>query len=307
MNVESEIQTMKNILILIASLVFFVACEKGGDNPDGGNPGGGNIPSSVILTIGDNISYDYDEIHLYDSSSHVLIFKEIHPEFDKLKDVPFGICAAGDTVYQGQFWPAYLSSMPAGAYISNNPLFLQDYALKIDFQSSNSNIRDLRNDPSFIKELTDRNLLHSGLAVKISKIESNGSLISLTFTVTNMDNVNLLVLDPDLVGVNVFHYFTNGLSIKNISTSAITHVTIPPKAPVPLNGFLPTWLSSLSPSTTKSYTFLYSLGTALSPGEYSVTFLYPGLTSQVDIMNLYQKGTRIWLGDVTVTGKMTIK
>jgi hypothetical protein len=297
---------MKNIVLLIAVLGFLVACKKGGDNPDVGNPGGGNIPSSVILRIGDNITYDYDEIHLYDSSSHVLIFKEIHPEFDKLKDATFEACAEGDTVYQGHFWPAYFSSMPIGAYISNNPLFLQNYALKIDFRSSNNN-KDLRNDPRFIKSLSDRNLLHSGLAVKISKIESNGSLISFTFTVTNMDNANLLILDPDLVGVNVFHYFTNGLSIKNISTGATTHVTIPPKAPVPLNGFLPTWLSSLSPTTTKSYTFLYSLGSALSPGEYSVTFLYPGLTSQVDIMNLYQKGTRIWLGDLTVTGKMTIQ
>lgn len=296
---------MKNILTLIASLGFLVACEKGG-NPDGGNPGGGNIPSSVILRIGDNITYDYDEIHLYDSSSHVLIFKEIHPEFDKLKDVTFEACAEGDTIYQGHFWPAYLSSMPIGAYISNNPLFLQNYALKIDFRSSDNN-KDLRNDPRFIKSLQNRDLLHSGLAVKISKIESNGSLISFTFTITNMDNVNLLILDPDLVGVNVFHYFTNGLSIKNLSNGATTHATIPPKAPVPLNGFLPTWLSSLSPATTKSYTFLYSLSTALSPGEYSVSFLYPGLTSQVDIANLYQKGTRIWLGNVTVTGKMTIQ
>jgi len=297
---------MKNILRLLISLIFLVACEGGSENTDYGDLVNGNTQPSVILSIGDYISFDYDEIHLYDSSSHVLIFEDIHPEFEKLKDVSFGICANGETIYQGNFWPSYLSSVPDGVYISNYPFLLQNYALKIDYRSNNNN-KDPRNDPRFINSLRDRNLLHSGLAVKISKIESNGSFISFSFTVTNMDKTELLILDPDETGLDLFHYFTNGLVIRNLSNGSVTNATIPPKTPVSLNGFQSAWLTSLSPGTTKSYTFLYSLNSRLNPGEYLVSFVFPGLTSQVDILNLYQKGARIWLGNVAVSASLTVQ
>jgi hypothetical protein len=122
-----------------------------------------------------------------------------------------------------------------------------------------------------------------------------------------MDKSELLILDPDVMGLNLFHYFTNGLVIRNLSSGVVTNATITPKTPVPLYGFQDAWLASLSPGATKSYTFLYSLKTPLNPGEYLVSFLYPGLSYQVDFKNLYQNGTRIWLGDATTSSKMTVR
>lgn len=298
--------TMKNVFLLFASIVLLISCENGKENPDNGNPVNDSGSAATVLRIGDNMSFDYGEIHLYDSSSHVLIFNDIHPEFEKLRDIPFEICSNGQTIYQGHFWPAYLSSMPDGPYMMNNPLMLKNYALKIDFMSLN-NKPDVRNDKRFISSLIQHNLLHSGLSVRIRKIETNGSIISFNFTVTNMDIAELLILDPDVMGLNLFHYFTNGLVIRNLSSGMITNATITPKTPVPLNGFQTSWLTSLSPGATKSYTFLYSLKNPLNAGEYSVSFLYPGLGYQVDLQNLYQKGTRIWLGDVTTTSKLTVR
>ncbi|MGE5419096.1 MAG: hypothetical protein ACM3UT_02875 [Chloroflexota bacterium] len=296
---------MKNAFIFLVSMILLISCENGQDKPGDGNPVSDTNSAATILRIGDNISFDYGEILLYDSSSHVLIFNNIHPEFEKLKDVPFEMCSNGDAVYQGHFWPAYLSSLPDGPYIMNNPLALQNFALKIDFMSLN-NKPDPRNDLRFINTLKDHNLLQAGLSVRIRKIESTGSLLSFNFTVTNMDKNELLILDPDEMGINLFHYFTNGLVIRNLSSGIVTNATVTPKTPVPLNGFQSAWLANLSPGATRSYTFLYSLKTPLNPGEYMVTFLYPGLTSQVDILNLFQKGTRIWLGDATTSAKLTV-
>lgn len=296
---------MKNFLLLLATIILFASCESENE-PDNNELNNDPSGAEIVMIIDDFISFDYDEIHLYDSSSHVLIFKDIHPEFEKLKNVTFDMCAKGNVVYRGYFWPTYLSSLPDGPYISNNPMDLQNYALRIDFMSIN-NKPDPRNDQRFINALRDHDLLHSGLSLRIGKVESNGSLISFSFSITNMDRSELLVMDPDAMGLNLFHYFTNGLVLRNLSTGAVTTATIAPKTPVPLNGFRNEWLSRISPAATKSYTFLYTPGTRLMPGEYSVSFTYPGLTYQVDIMNLYQEGTRVWLGSVTSQARLTIQ
>lgn len=295
---------MKSFLLYILSaLLVLSGCEKT-DNPDNGELYKDTNKVSVILRIGDNITFDYDEIHLYDSSARILYFKEIHPEFEKLKNVPFIFYADEKMIYEGEFWPMYLSSSPSGPYIANNPMRLQNYALKIDFAGKGP---DPRNNPLLIRELMDRNLMHQGILLGISRVESNGSLISFTFNITNMDKTDLYVMDPEQMGLGLFHYFTSGLSIKNINTGSVVTATIAPKTPVPLNGWQPDWLTRVSPGATRSYTIMYPLNPRLGPGEYDVTFIFPGLTSQVEINKLYQDGARIWLGEVSTTTRLTIE
>lgn len=295
---------MKKAFLYILSFLILAGCEKGSGKPDEGDLYKDTNKVSVILRIGDNITFDYDEIHLYDSSSHILYFEEIHPEFEKLKNVPFRIYADETEIYQGEFWPMYLSASPSGPYIANNPMRLQSYALKIDFAG---NTPDPRNSPRLIRELIERNLLHSGISLRISTVESNGSLISFTFNITNMDKTDLFVMDPEQMGLGLFHYFTNGLSIRNINTGSVVKATITPKTPVPLNGWQPEWLTKVSPGATRSYTFMYPVNPRLGPGQYDVSFIYPGLTSQVDINKLYNNGARIWLGEVSTTKRFTIE
>jgi len=296
---------MKNYLILFSLLILgFTSCMKSDPGTDDGNTNHNPVESETFLTIGDNIIYDYSDIGLYDSSTHIIYFREIHPELDKIRQLSFVLYDEGDSIYQGEFWPSYLSSLPSGSYISNSPSFYQNYALRIDYMESTK--PDLRNDPRIIQSLRDRELLHSGLAGRIEALEITGSLARLDFIVTNMDKTTLLILDPDKMGHKLFHYFTNGLYLRDLATNRIIASKLVYQAPVPSDGWNKDWLTELSSGESALFTFIYSFDNVISPGNYSAWFDYPGLSSQVDIDEVFQASGRIWLGDITSVKPITI-
>ncbi len=297
---------MKNCLPVIFLMIFaLVSCEKSGSESDPGpNINLDSLGSAPFFQIGDNIVYDYSEITLYDSSTHIIYFGENHPEFDKLRQPSFVLYAEGDTIYEGDIWPGYFSSLPSGAYISSAPFFYQNYALRIEYRQGSE--PDRRNDPRIIKSLKDRGLLHSGLQIVITSLEINGSQARLSFAVTNMDKSVLLILDPDKMGHKLFHYFTNGLYLRNTANNNLTESKLEFQTPVPWNGWNKDWLTKLDPENSRSFTLNYIFDQAVNPGNYLAFINYPGLSSQVDINELFQTSGRIWLGSVTAVINISV-
>jgi len=296
--------TMKrSFLILIILLFVLVSCEKETIDPQTEQEqiiDNHETDHDYILKIGSSLGYDYSEIEIYDSSTHILYFKDNHPEFDGLKNELFAFFVNEDTIYKGYFWPMYFSSMPSGPYIANYPLFYPNYALRID---KRDNVKpDPRNDPRLMQALKERDLLHSGLSVTIDSVEVQSGQIIFTFSITNKDQSTLLIMDPEKTGLNLFHYFTNGLVIRSIPwTGSYITVKIPHQSPTPWNGWKIEWLSSLSTNETKTFVINYPIESPLNPGEYSVSFEYPGLHYQVSKDDLVQGTGRIWLGSLKVT------
>ncbi|MCJ7713644.1 hypothetical protein MUO66_04215, partial [Candidatus Bathyarchaeota archaeon] len=141
----------------------------------------------------------------------------------------------------------------------------------------------------------------------IDNIEINGTQLTFKFTVTNHDRSDLLIIDLDKTGPNLFHYFTNGLRIRDsvyneVFSSNIEHLT-----PSPWNGWEIDWLSHLKSGKSRQFTINYLISSPLNPGEYDAIFEFPGLAFQVSKDQLYQGNSRIWLGDVQITRKLTIK
>jgi hypothetical protein len=263
------------------------------------------IDKDIILKVGKDLCYSYSDIELYDSSTHILYFKTRHPEFDDITQSPFEIFIDEDTIYKGDFWPIFFSSFPPGPYISNWPYLYQNYALRIDNRQENK--PDPRNDPRIIQALTERNLMHSGLFVKIVSVECNDSLIIFSFSVTNQDQSELLIMDPDKMGLNLYHYYTNGLVIRRLPWIASMTVKIPPQAPSPWNGWKVDWLYKINPGESKSYVFNYPIDSPLNPGDYNVTFVFPGLEFQVSKEDLVQNNGRIWLGSLRVSKDFVVQ
>ncbi len=158
---------------------------------------------------------------------------------------------------------------------------------------------DLRNDPRIIQSLKDRELLHSGLTGTIQALEISGSLARLDFVVTNLDKSELLILDPGKMGQKLFHYYTNGLYLRDLATNNIIASKLEFQTPNPADGWKKEWLTLISPGGSVLFTFNYSFNKVISPGNYSAWFEYPGLSSQVDIQDVFQTTGRIWLGDIT--------
>jgi|WetSurMetagenome_2_1015567.scaffolds.fasta_scaffold225800_1 hypothetical protein len=288
---------MKKHFLFISGLILsFAACERiNSDNY-----------FDPVLKIGNNIVFSYNDFELYDPSSHILYFKSNHPEFVDYRQSPFTFYADTIKIYQGSFWPSYLSSLPTDPYISSFPFFYPNYALKIDFVAMEQGKADPRNDDRLISAFKNHDLLHSGLSGEIKNLVKNGSQLTLTFSVTNRDKSDLLILDPEKMGSKLFHYFTNAPMLYNTTQKVVYYAITDYQVPSPSNSWSADWLSLLRSGETRQFTFNYTIDSPLSSGEYTISYEFPGLSHQVTKDQLYQDAKRIWLGDIQLTTKMTL-
>lgn len=284
---------MKNSLIAgMIGLFFLTSCEK--------------IGRDSVFVINGKTEFSADDISLYDTSAHILYLKHSHSELDDIERGTFAFYDKGEPVLSGEFWPGYLSSSPNGPVIMTAPLALQRYALKIQVWSHDQS--SMLNNSRLTDLLNKHNLLHSGLAVSSVAVSVTGSELVFSFTLTNMDQTDLLILDPDKTGPGLFRYFTNGLHLYGKDTNEEVFAdNIQHTAPVPWNSWRMEWLTRLDSGESREFTFLYTLGTPLQPGEYRASFEYPGLSFQVGFDEFFQEGARVWLGEIRADGILTIQ
>jgi hypothetical protein len=297
------------ILIAFSLMLLLTSCKKDKSDQESGlnqdTDPVTNPDPEVFFKIGSNLYYKYNDLELYDSSTHIMYFKTSHPEFEKNSGSTFAVIVKSDTIYRGDFWPAIRSDLPTRPYISTWPFWLQNFALWID---NRENIKpDLRNSLSIIQSLKERKLLHSGLLVVINSLEITSSKATFSFSVTNKDQSPLLVMDPDKMGLNLFHYYTNGLVFRKSNNGSPFYVKVAYQAPSPYNSWRSDWLTQVNPNDSKTFIINYPLDSPIASGEYNVTFDYPGLSQQVSRDQIIQGNVRIWLGKITASVKIAIK
>jgi hypothetical protein len=264
-----------------------------------------NDSEEYLFKADNGLKYRYSDFQLYDSSTHIFYFRESHPEFKTDKFTRFSIMADGEEVYNGNFYEPYSSSMPFGPFIGSFIPLYQDYAFQIGFLDIDNQPEDPRNDPRIIQTLKRHNLLHQGLALSIDTVEINGTLLKFVFSITNKDESSLLIMDPGKMGINLFHYFTNGLLIYNQEHVNVFTNDIFTEKPVPWNSWKSEWLSELKPGESRNFTFNYKLNSQMEQGTYFAIFEFPGLSYQIEMDQLFQGNSRIFLGEIT--RKKTIK
>ena len=280
----------KSLLIVMAITLTLNSCEK--------------LDKDVFFTIGSEHEYLYSDIELYDTSTHILYFKNEQEFLKDMYENTFAFFYNRHIIYQGSFKPGYSSTIPDGPFIMS-PSMYGNYALKIENFIPGK--QDIRKDPKMIDILSRHNLLHSGLSISSSSIEINDKQLTLNFTIKNQDQTDLMIIDLDKTGTNLFHYFTSGLHIYDIDQKEVFFTTIEHQSPDPWNSWDIDWLSELKSGDSKEYTIVYTINNQLSPGVYETTFHFPGLTSQVTKDQLYQGNSRIWLGDISHKKRLTIQ
>lgn len=306
---------MKNITksgllaTVLIILVAFSSCEK--DEPsDQGNSdyfehSRDKTGPDVFLKIGRRgKEFRFEDIALYDSSTHILYFKNKHDEFSEVEQGSFYFLDNGHTIYSGNFYPGYSSYIPAGPIILSAPHMYGNYALRIEIWRDDK--PDMRNCPRIIEILKQHDLLHSGLSVTVDFLEIDGIQLSFGFTITNHDLTDLLIIDINKTGPNLFHYFTNGLYLRTEDHKEVFSSTITHQKPEPWNSWKPEWLSVLKSGKSISFTINYPIEKAIDPGEYNLTFKFPGLAFQISKDDLFQGSDRIWLGDIQVNKGIAI-
>ena len=287
---------MKNLLpIITLTILIHTSCERISTNPD-----------QFLFKTDCGIEYNASDIELYDSSTHIFYLKTNHPEFDNESGSNFSVWAYGEEVYSGVFWPMFSSSLPEGPYISSMS-FCPDFTIRIEHISIDNEPSDPRNDPKLISALEELNLLHSGLSIDINNIDINENQLNFEFTVTNNDESDLLILDLNKTGHDLFHYFTNGLYIRTMSHEEVFSCQIEPQIPSPWDSWSPEWLSEIKSGKSKQFTINYSINSSVPPGEYYALFEFPGLTHGLTKEQLYLNDSRIWVGDISISKEITIQ
>jgi len=283
----------KTALIGIGILLTLSCCEKSGTTtgPD------------VFFKMGRGKEFKFDDFELYDSSTHIFYLKEEQDVLTEFLGDSFAFLDKGDTIYAGSFLPGYSDYIPMGPIISS-PGMYGNHALRVEVWMDKK--PDIRNCPRIVELLNNHNLLHSGLSGTVDFVELSGNQLSFGFTVKNHDNDDLLIIDLNKTGPNLFHYFTNGLYLRGLNNNVAFSSNVTHQKPEPWNSWSSEWLSILKSGDSKSFTINYTIETPINPGEYNASFEFPGLAYQVSKGQLYQANGRIWLGDINLKREITI-
>ncbi len=292
-------RTLNAFVILICLLT--IGCKKDEINPS---------LEGFNIVVNDSVVISHNDIDFYDFSTHVLYLKNECTFFNDVhhRDT-FYVYANGSKIYSGNF--GYTGGIGDGPEISG--AMYENSVIRIGFvhivdQNGNPLTKDLRGNPRIAIALNDFGQLHAGLECKINSINfTSPTNVTFEFEIKNNDSFNYYIFDPDKMGTQLFHYFTNGLHISNYIDLKWYHANVIPIYPDPWDSWKMEWLSLIKSKETKKFTFYYTNFDSVPPGEYKASFYFPALSYGLHKEDLQQDNGRIWLGGLMPEINLTIK
>jgi len=289
------------LLIIWIILISLFSCEKNDNDLE--------ITDGFSLAISDSLIYNSSQIDFYDFSSHLIYLKTGDFTFSDFGG--FSVYVDNEVIYTGQMFPLYSSYLPIGPVIRCVPTFYDDFIIPIDFfqvtDSEGNTNEDPRNDIRIIEALKKYNQYRQGLSFEILSLEKlSSNKLVLTVQITNHDSDVLLILDPEKMGIELFHYFTNGLTIVDSLNNSYTH-KITPAQPNSYDSWDDDWFASIKGNETKTIAITYNDFESFPSGQYSARFVYPGMGSQIDREDLEQSNGRIWLGKLYINKSIDLE
>lgn len=253
-----------------------------------------------------------DDISMYDFSTHFMylkndkdsLFKDMVDDLYVFNDFllkPFIMVANHERIYLGCFISSLSSVGCTGPNIRDiEQLFYPTDIVPI----RNCDIEgwsDDRNDSRIRSALSELNLFHAGLTVTLNSVNiienSDTSTISYSFTIYNNDHDNLLIPDPDLMGSELFHYYTNGIDFWSSDNKYYYSQYKEVTAPNPNDNWDPSWFSELKSNHSIQRTVHLKGYPQMPAGTYRGYFKYSG-PSKIDRTERINQNCRYWLGDV---------
>ncbi len=260
--------------------------------------------------------YDKD-IRFYDWSSHCIYLKKdkahFFPNWENNKfnefppewaDKPFMVVENGNRCYMGyfssalsQYWIAPEISDGTNSGYPSDVLCIEWIWL---YHNSPQNHPDVR------KSLINAGLYHGGISVTFDTTDANTlrmienadtSTISYKFTITNNDEDNLYIIDPDKTGSDLFHRFTNGPDFKNIETGKLyesmwkTIIKLPS-----IDYWSQEWFTKLESGHSIQRTVILKGYPYFPTGEYLFEFRFCGPVISMNKKIRELTDGRYWLG-----------
>ena len=262
-----------------------------------------------------------EDIDFYDFTTHLIYLKtdksdffeyyDDQPLFDPVTiDKPFVVVAGGERCYLGSLHSWLLSSFPVGPYMHEGDVW--GYAKDVMHITKDlTSDQDIRSDDRIKNALTQLNLFHGGLSVELDAVEiienADTSTVQFSFTITNHDQDNLYIVDPDLVydlvSSELFHFYTNGVTFRHETTHFLVRYNRP-VIPDLYNGWPPVyrslppdWFTRIPSKKSLQRTVTLKGYPKFPQGEYTCYFNY---SCQADIPRDHRilSDGRYWLGGI---------
>ena len=297
---------------LVLLLVLLAGCEKEMDLAD-------RLPESTLeltdgycLVAGDQVVVNHRDISYYDYGAHMLYLKSHRSSAEFLEKAgSLTVYAGEEEIYTVSTRPGYSSYMPPGPVIWTYPTFYEDYIIAIDllgtlmgFMKESS---DSREDERIVKALKKYGQYREGLHCELVSCNYTApDEMVLHLKLSNRDEVNYYYLDPEKMGMGLFHYFTNGLTLwdaeeRQAYTNQTEHIS-----PVPWDSWDLEWMSLLEGGSSVTITLEYNNFDTVPPGIYTTMFQFPGL-AHVEREQLAQRHGQIWLGKLRLKREVTVE
>jgi hypothetical protein len=261
---------------------------------------------------GDQVVLNHRGIEYYDYGTHRIYLKSGVSSEDILDEKgSLTVYAGGEEIYTLTLQPGYSSTAPSGPIIWTPPIFYPNNIIAIDriytYDVMLGDIADSRKDPRIVEALKKYDQYREGLQGEIiSFTNSAPEDVVLRLKLTNRDEVDYYYLDPEKMGMGLFHYFTNGLNLYDTEEQHSYANQVEHIQPDPWDSWDLDWMSLLKGGNSVTITLEYTNFESLHPGTYRAIFQFPGL-SHVERDGLDQPKGRIWLGDLQLNKEVVVE
>ena len=253
------------------------------------------------LKMGDGTIVSTSDIDFYHVSTHThtIYLKKKLPSLEKMgfNHGTMSVYAGDIEMYECVFHSMLCSHIPSGVYA-----FAGANTITICFSSLSMDSKDPRNDKRIIAALKNNHLYHEGLRCEIQSVNYSNEKLVLNIELSNSDTFNFFYLDPDKMGIGLFHYYTNGPTFLNNQHQSYNH-----KETVIYPEHSNSWkecLTLIKSGERKNISITYHNFDNIPAGNYKVYFSFPGyfLTKDRTL-----GGDLIGMGNINVEKDITIQ
>jgi hypothetical protein len=321
---------MKYLIILITSILI-IGCSKDSNNPV--TPSATEETKFGIYFLKDttlkiknlymkdlssfelqsNAWISDKDIEFYDWSSHLIYLKKDKSSFFPIVNGSLSI--ASNNAHKPFVFASKNKKFLAGYFYPASSFEMWPFADMIDYDVSiypNDIIYlewpffpapDKRENEELKAYLKSINLLHEGIKVTLDSLfvvsNSDTATIRYAYTLKNIDSDNLYVLDPDKMGTELYHYFTNGIIFYNLKDKKLYQSLYKKTtAPTPYNSYESRWFTRVESGKAISRSVVLKGYPHLPKGIYNLQVIFASPIG-IDRQNRTLSNGRYWIGNTS--------
>lgn len=294
---------------MILLLVVAVGCETEKDPADEPLDPSLHLTDGFCLLSNSRVVLNHYDIDYYDFSAHLIYLKE-PLDFEEEFTVPgtASVYADSTRIYELSLFSAVASYIVFGPLIMVPQWMYPDYTVHIQHFWDAPEVAKKGNnpceDPRIAEALMKYGQFRHGLQCEIHSFTyQSGEGVTLELELWNEDPVNYYYWDPDKLGMECYHYVTNGLWLQDENGQSYGN----PVEPLSWEGLDMEPLSLLESGSSVILTITYADFDELSPGTYDAYFEFPAPHYNVAREDLDLTDGRIWLGELQLYAQVIVE